>query len=319
MDVRKFKIPAPGEQIRVEIPISEIAIWRNNETLVPYENNRGERGVSASRVKEMVRDFYPQGFGSIYVAHFGDFLMHIDGHHRGDATVEVAADSKKSHLLDFPTTLILCHPNDLVKTYQKVNAMKSHTGAEKITNPDLLLGSYIKKFGDLSGFDVGKHALNLMDCVIAAKDNGEQFYIADVFAARPKTVSLLDSGLDKEDFKISPKLKSKTVEALKAFKMVEQEVIAKSPMTNRGTPRIDSNVRAVLQSPGFVMAFVSDYMSNGTAFKGFSSRNPKLLANTLISKAKPIARYSKTVARRNLKELCDIQLAKTLAGTGKNA
>lgn len=255
-----------------------LKLWKS-DLIVPYPQNRSGN-LSTSRVRQIAERYSPNSLGQVTVAYFNGALQLVDFHHRMHST-----EYLNDVLLGFSPfssekiSIKIVPANMRIRTYQELNAGKSHTGAEKINNPDLAVGSYaaeIKEKADYVDLLKGK-TQNLMDCVLAYEQNGRAMSLSDIFTTRTKISKLLNQARDRRSFSMQESSVDKGVQALRKYKSVINFISENDEVRSEVKDFIN-------KSSGFFFTFIMDHMSDGGVITGFSKLPNKDLIKLLSGK-----------------------------------
>jgi hypothetical protein len=306
----KYQVPINDAVTSInEVTVGSFFIDVMDGVIIPYKNNRGHikaGGISKRRVDEMSTNFTPAALGSFHIAKQDDgtYLL-LDGHHRIE-TLRLLNKSGKltAQLKAQIIPVIAVRSVDWLKAYQGVNRSKSHNGPEKLMNDDLLPGSYIRDWENLSNsLFTTSQAVNLFDIALMREDKLRQgktvaFTIEEVWNMRTKggvkvqsASYLSDHAINRRNFSLDNTTEKDILAALKFYKLILKEA-------ENDVAGYNEAVERALKSNGLFQIIISDYI--GGTFEGFTrKRSPQSIYRKVRSKPHRVLDYAKLTAKHH--------------------
>jgi hypothetical protein len=312
-----MKIPKGGHNTPPTtnlVPVREILKMVRTGVIVPWPFNRakGEEALDWGKLKDHDENFNLNALSSLTLGSFAGSFTIADAH--GRVALMLIRDSEgraTQQELDHEWPVYVVVASRFIQTYQDLNNGKPHTNGVKIMNPALLVGRLMDDLESESQCDALSRAsnrLNFMDILLAHQQFSGEFGFKEILSCRDSkklpfvTTKLLNFALDKRYFDFTPSTKHVALGALESYNKLKVAV---------ENLKKDDPTKVAVNSPGFFMSFMSDYVSDGSTLGGFSKRKPGMLVRTIESKPHQVHKYAMTVTRRNMKVLEDVKL-KTL-------
>lgn len=120
-----------------------------------YINNRGSKGVSLTRVKQLAQTFKVDGLNCIGITRLdeGGFEV-VDGHTRLAAAIKTMEDENLTKEdLNVEVPIMVCIEDDKKELYSLLNNTKGHNANSVLTNPDFPIGQLIQELAMKSDID----------------------------------------------------------------------------------------------------------------------------------------------------------------------
>jgi len=279
-----------------------LKLWKD-AILVPYNNNRSGN-LNSKRIEDIAENFNLFGFGQVTASFHDGKIELVDAHHRIYA-IELLNDKYLGfgEIENKDVVLFVVPSSKRMSTYQALNRGKSHTGYEKVNQPDLAVGSYSNEIIDAAEEKTGgsilfnrKQTQNLMDLVYCYSELGNKFELENVYEARTEVSKLLDSAVDRRSFSLEDFVVKKSTDFVTKY----LSLIYLAEKSD-----IKSEVVSTIKSPGFLLTMGLDYFTDGSAINGFSKKPNTDILNKVKGKTKlpKILESCQAVARRNRKRI----------------
>lgn len=302
------------EDFYVEVTLQTLLRLYKEQKIVDYENNRSGN-FSKKRCKDIAENFATGSFGQVTCAFHKTKLELVDAHHRMGSLV-VLNDvfmGFTAEVSSYNVILKIVPANMRIETYQRLNDQKKHSGNDKVNNPDLAVGSYVKEMLVAAGAqDLNKGlSQNLMDITLSYEENGTKFSLLDIYGMRTTVSKALNEAADRRSFRLEDTTINKVVNSLRKYNSLRY--FAKSNKDCK------TEVVSLIDSPGFFMTFLVDHVTDGKAVTGFS-RQPNADIFKLVSGRKfgDIKNHTATVSRRSKPNIDLDSLFKALKNNDKS-
>lgn len=273
-----------------------VLAWRDG-SLVPYDNNRGSQGVSPARVAKIVDNFDENGLGMFTMALVEGKHQLADAHTRMMGIDELA-DTLDGTILSKEVLVMIVPESELVSIYALLNDGKSHTGANKITNNDYLLGNIGHRITRQAGVEISPTLQqNMWDIIVASLHADSGMSLRDVYTAR-RTIDkeYIDVPADASvKLPISREQQGRIIAGLKYYKELMTKYDSHRAVS-ASSGKLQKDPYSLNSSSGLFITVFYDCMRDKPLI---TSRNVSRLASTIFNNAAKVKDTTSTVARRS--------------------
>ena len=249
------------------------------------EFNRGEGIINKARAEEIIKNFYPDGFGMVTLVDNGDGTYTIsDGHHRLFAITEMASRGLLENFGHVLVSVEVTGKKDGLKNYATKGSAVGHSLINKLTDPRLGLGNmlvhFIKKipFGsyrDVSIINKKMYPqLSAIMYTIATTKDAEELNLSEALKAKTLITKIANFLPEELDFKVTSADEKKLVNAVSFTIEILTEFI-KLNDKNKGTSQevsLDAMASNILGNATVFALFVWDRYSGREYLTGIEAK-----------------------------------------------